>query len=146
MLQLDTQPALIDQVHDKLLGAIADGTLPAGQKLTQESVATMLGVSRQPVSHALQVLKGVLKEARVVAHELGRRVDFVGDAGGQPPDRLQFLGLSQLRFKNPALGYVGSDKEKPRRCDLVCHQWADDQFEKPTSAVEAFEVHLVYAS
>ena len=57
MLQLDIQPALIDQVHDKLLSAIADGTLPAGQKLTQESVAVMLGVSRQPVSHALQVLK-----------------------------------------------------------------------------------------
>lgn len=57
MLQLDIQPALIDQVHDKLLGAIADGTLPAGRKLTQESVAAMLGVSRQPVSHALQVLK-----------------------------------------------------------------------------------------
>ncbi len=57
MLQLDIQPALIDQVHDKLLGAIADGSLPAGHKLTQESVAAMLGVSRQPVSHALQVLK-----------------------------------------------------------------------------------------
>ena len=57
MLQLDIQPALIDQVHDKLLGAIADGTLASGQRLTQESVAAMLGVSRQPVSHALQVLK-----------------------------------------------------------------------------------------
>ena len=57
MLQLDIQPALIDQVYEKLLGAIADGSLPAGHKLTQESVAAMLGVSRQPVSHALQVLK-----------------------------------------------------------------------------------------
>jgi DNA-binding GntR family transcriptional regulator len=57
MLQLDIQPALIDQVHDRLLGAIADGTLASGQRLTQESVAAMLGVSRQPVSHALQVLK-----------------------------------------------------------------------------------------
>jgi DNA-binding GntR family transcriptional regulator len=57
MRQIDVQPALIDQVHDRLLGAIADGSLPAGRKLTQESVAAMLGVSRQPVSHALQVLK-----------------------------------------------------------------------------------------
>lgn len=57
MLQLDIQPALIDQVHDRLLGAIADGTLASGQRLTQESVAAMLGVSRQPVSHALQVLR-----------------------------------------------------------------------------------------
>ena len=57
MLQLDIQPALIDQVHDRLLSAIADGTLEPGRRLTQESVAAMLGVSRQPVSHALQVLK-----------------------------------------------------------------------------------------
>ena len=57
VLQLAIQPALIDQVHDRLLGAIADGTLASGQRLTQESVAAMLGVSRQPVSHALQVLK-----------------------------------------------------------------------------------------
>jgi DNA-binding GntR family transcriptional regulator len=57
MLQLDIQPALIDQVHDRLLSAIADGTLEPRQRLTQESVAAMLGVSRQPVSHALQVLK-----------------------------------------------------------------------------------------
>ena len=57
MLHLDIQPALIDQVHDRLLSAIADGTLTSGQRLTQESVAAMLGVSRQPVSHALQVLK-----------------------------------------------------------------------------------------
>ena len=57
ILHLDVQPALIDQVHDLLLDAIADGTLEPGQRLTQESVAAMLGVSRQPVSHALQVLK-----------------------------------------------------------------------------------------
>ena len=57
VLHLDIQPALIDQVHDLLLDAIADGTLEPGQRLTQESVAAMLGVSRQPVSHALQVLK-----------------------------------------------------------------------------------------
>ena len=30
MLQLDIQPALIDQVHDRLLGAIADGTCRPG--------------------------------------------------------------------------------------------------------------------
>ena len=55
MLQLAIQPALIDQVHDRLLDAIADGTLPSGMRVTQESVASMLGVSRQPVSHALRM-------------------------------------------------------------------------------------------
>jgi DNA-binding GntR family transcriptional regulator len=80
MRQLDIQPALIDQVHDRLLGAIADGTLAPGQRLTQESVAAMLGISRQPVSHALQVLKrrGLLiergKRGLQVAPVDGRRI------------------------------------------------------------------------
>jgi DNA-binding GntR family transcriptional regulator len=65
LLPLSTVPALIDQVHDRLLAAIVDGTLAPGQRLTQESVAEMLGVSRQPVSHALQVLRrrGLLIES-----------------------------------------------------------------------------------
>jgi DNA-binding GntR family transcriptional regulator len=57
LVPLRTVPALIDQVHDRLLAAIVDGTLAPEQRITQESVAEMLGVSRQPVSHALQVLK-----------------------------------------------------------------------------------------
>ena len=55
--QVSAAPALIDQVHDRLVAAIANGDLQPGQRLTQESVATMLGVSRQPVSHAVQLLK-----------------------------------------------------------------------------------------
>ena len=55
--RLDAQPALIDRVLDRLVAAIADGTLPPRERLTQETVAARLGVSRQPVSHALQVLK-----------------------------------------------------------------------------------------
>jgi biotin operon repressor len=57
LTEVQFQPALIDQVHDRLLAAIVDGTLPAGRRLTQDSIAEMLGVSRQPVSHAIQVLK-----------------------------------------------------------------------------------------
>ena len=65
LAQLPAVPALTDQVHDRLLHAIVDGTLPAGERLTQDSVATLLGVSRQPVSHALLVLRrrGLLIEA-----------------------------------------------------------------------------------
>ena len=65
LAQLSLQPALIDQVHDRLLAAIVDGTLAPGQRLTQEELALMLGVSRQPVSHALQMLKrrGLFVEA-----------------------------------------------------------------------------------
>ena len=55
--QVKTQPALIDQVHDQLVAAISSGTLVPGQPLRQEQLAEMLGVSRQPVSHALRLLK-----------------------------------------------------------------------------------------
>jgi DNA-binding GntR family transcriptional regulator len=63
--QLDVQPALIDQVHDRLLAAVVDGTLAPGRRLTQDELAEMLGVSRQPVSHAIQVLRrrGLLVDA-----------------------------------------------------------------------------------
>jgi DNA-binding GntR family transcriptional regulator len=61
---LDTQPALIDRAYERLVVAIADGTLAAGQRIRQEELATMLGVSRQPISHALQLLKwqGLVEE------------------------------------------------------------------------------------
>lgn len=54
---LRSEPALIDQVHDELVEAISVGRLPPGERLTQERVANLLDVSRQPVSHALQLLK-----------------------------------------------------------------------------------------
>lgn len=54
---LRSEPALIDQVHDQLVEAISVGRLPPGERLTQERVANLLDVSRQPVSHALQLLK-----------------------------------------------------------------------------------------
>ena len=65
MQPLPAQAVLIDQVYDRLVAAIADGSLPPGHRLTQEDVAARLGVSRQPVSHALQVLRrrGLLEEA-----------------------------------------------------------------------------------
>ena len=80
LTEVQFQPALIDQVHDRLLAAIVDGTLPAGRRLTQDSIAEMLGVSRQPVSHAIQVLKrrGLLvdtgKRGIAVAPIDGRRI------------------------------------------------------------------------
>jgi DNA-binding GntR family transcriptional regulator len=64
LARLEALPDLIDQVHDRLLAAVVDGSLAPGERLTQESVAARLGVSRQPVSHALQLLKrrGLLVE------------------------------------------------------------------------------------
>jgi DNA-binding GntR family transcriptional regulator len=69
MEPLSLVPNLIEQVHGRLTDAIADGTLVPGERLTQEEVADRLGVSRQPVSHALQLLK---RQGLVVEHGRGR--------------------------------------------------------------------------
>jgi DNA-binding GntR family transcriptional regulator len=65
---LDSQPALIQRAYERLVEAIADGTLAPGRRIRQEELGRMLGVSRQPVSHALQLLK----QQRLV-EENGRR-------------------------------------------------------------------------
>lgn len=64
MQPLAQRPVLIEQVHERLVEAIADGSLTAGEAVTQESLAERLGVSRQPVSHALVLLRqeGLLVE------------------------------------------------------------------------------------
>ena len=85
--QLQTGPALIDQVHDQLVAAIASGDLAPGQRLTQENVAALLGVSRQPVSHALQILK---RRGLLIEH--GKRGLAVA-----PLDRNRIKQLYQVR-------------------------------------------------
>ncbi|MEL6775448.1 MAG: GntR family transcriptional regulator, partial [Pseudomonadota bacterium] len=54
---LRAEPGLVDLVHERLVEAISVGRLPPGERLTQGRVADLLDVSRQPVSHALQLLK-----------------------------------------------------------------------------------------
>jgi DNA-binding GntR family transcriptional regulator len=58
MLQALSAPeSLIDRTYQQMLAAIADGTLLPGQRIRQTELADTLGVSRQPVSHALHLLK-----------------------------------------------------------------------------------------
>jgi DNA-binding GntR family transcriptional regulator len=65
---IETPRALIDRVYEQLVEAIADGTLAPGQRVRQEELGRFLGVSRQPISHALQMLK----QQKLLA-EAGRR-------------------------------------------------------------------------
>jgi DNA-binding GntR family transcriptional regulator len=62
---LQSSEKLVGRCHALLLDAICDGRLPAGARVTQESLAGMLQVSRQPISHALVLLKqqGFLRDA-----------------------------------------------------------------------------------
>jgi DNA-binding GntR family transcriptional regulator len=55
--QLRERPVLVEEAYRAILAAIADGRLAAGQRLQQESLAELLGVSRQPISHALALLR-----------------------------------------------------------------------------------------
>src|SRR5689334_12545269 len=65
MIPLDPAPNLIDQVYARILEAITDRTLLPGQRIRQNELAERLGVSRQPVSHALHLLhrQGLLSES-----------------------------------------------------------------------------------
>src|ERR1700737_4553508 len=77
MIPLDLAPNLIDQVYARILDAITDRTLLPGQRIRQNELAEKLGVSRQPVSHALHLLhrQGLVPESR--------RRDFGGSGQGR---------------------------------------------------------------
>jgi GntR family transcriptional regulator, vanillate catabolism transcriptional regulator len=50
-------PRLVDEVVDRLRTAIVDGSLTAGTRLPQVSLAEQMGVSRTPMREALRVLE-----------------------------------------------------------------------------------------
>ena len=54
---LRSEKHLVDQAYDVILDALCDGTLKSSERITQEDIAARLNVSRQPVTHALAVLK-----------------------------------------------------------------------------------------
>ena len=65
MIPLDPSPNLADQVYARIIEAIIDRTLLPGQRVRQNELAEKLGVSRQPVSHALHLLhrQGLVAES-----------------------------------------------------------------------------------
>jgi DNA-binding GntR family transcriptional regulator len=65
---LASPKTLVEQAYEVILDAICAGTLKPGERLTQDSVARRLNVSRQPVHNALLVLK-----AQGFVEDAGRR-------------------------------------------------------------------------
>lgn len=63
--EVEDSPLFINQVFDKLLTDIALCELAPGERIRQSALASKLQVSRQPISHALQLLKheGLLQDA-----------------------------------------------------------------------------------
>jgi DNA-binding GntR family transcriptional regulator len=88
MLQaLPSTESLIDRTYEQMLEAIADGTLLPGQRIRQTELAETLKVSRQPVSHALHLLK-----RQGLVEEYGRKGLRV-----VPLDHLRVMQLYQVR-------------------------------------------------
>ena len=65
MKVLTAQPNLAEQVHEAIVSDISAGKLKPGERIIQEQIAQVLGVSRQPVQQALLLLRnqGVLRDA-----------------------------------------------------------------------------------
>ncbi|MFL6876869.1 GntR family transcriptional regulator [Pseudomonas marginalis] len=65
MDKLTTPTQLIERVYETILDAICEGTLKPNERITQEGLATTLGVSRQPILQAFQILKreGFIEES-----------------------------------------------------------------------------------
>lgn len=65
LAKLPSRTDYVDLVYTNLRDAISDGTLPPGERITQEDLAARLNVSRSPVLQALRLLKkdGLLEEA-----------------------------------------------------------------------------------
>jgi DNA-binding GntR family transcriptional regulator len=87
---LEALPAtqnLIDRTYQQMLAAIADGSLLPGQRIRQAELAEILKVSRQPISHALHLLK-----RQGLVEEFGRKGMRV-----VPLDRVRVVHLYQVR-------------------------------------------------
>jgi DNA-binding GntR family transcriptional regulator len=65
MKALSAQPNLVEQVQRAIVAEIAAGKLAPGERIIQEQLAQVLGVSRQPVQQALLLLRqqGLLHDA-----------------------------------------------------------------------------------
>lgn len=87
MRVLATKPDLTAQAHEAIRDAIVAWDLAPGAPLAQEDLAERLGVSRQPISHALVLLR---REGLVV--DRGRKGQMVA-----PIDADRLLSLYQVR-------------------------------------------------
>lgn len=70
--KLQKFPSIVDAVVDRLDKAILTGELPLGARLSEQSLAEGLGVSRGPLREALRRLEG--RHLIVRVHNLGARV------------------------------------------------------------------------
>ena len=153
---------LVEQVYDRLLEAICSRRLAPGARIAQEDLAERLGVSRQPVSHALQLLKqqGLVRDAEgrglvvapiqadyvhalyevraaldaIAAARAARRVAEAGRRGGWLADRLT---RARAILEKGRAAVAASDKAAMADVDLAFHGVVNDLAGNPVIAAIA---------
>lgn len=95
-LHQDDPPTLAERAYLSLREAIIDGTLVPGAKLSERSLALMLGVSPQPVREALRRL-----ESEGMAETRSRSGTYVADLS---VDRLLDMGRIRSALEGVAAG------------------------------------------
>jgi DNA-binding GntR family transcriptional regulator len=138
MIPLDPLPNLIDQVYGRILEAIIDRSLPPGQRIRQNELAERLGVSRQPVSHALHLLhrQGLVAES-------GRRGFEVTQLD---PARIRQLyevrGAIDALAARLAAGRAAVDAESRTRLEAALHAGRAIDRKTPLSTLIALDVEF----
>src|SRR5512144_864491 len=104
MPAIEPQPTIVEQAYRAILEAICEGRLEPGERLTQESVAAKLSVSRQPVGQALLLLK-----QQKFLTEAGRRGLMVA-----PLDRDFMRWIYELRLGlDPLAAALAAERARP---------------------------------
>ena len=137
---LVAQQTIVEQAYRKILDAICDGRLTPGERLTQESVAAKLSVSRQPVGQALLLLK----QQKFLA-EAGRRGLMVA-----PLDRDFVRWIYELRLGiDPLAAGLAAKRATPREIkyahDIVAaggRALRERSIEKLIAADMQFHMHV----
>ena len=136
MIPLDPLPNLIDQVYGRILEAIIDRTLPPGQRIRQNELADKLGVSRQPVSHALHLLhrQGLVSES-------GRRGFEVTQLDPQRIRQLyEVRGAIDALAARLAAERAGTDASGRGRLEAALHAGRTIDGKTPLSRLIALDV------
>lgn len=134
MQPLPLRPVLIDQTYDRLLAAISDGTLPAGRRIRQEELADILGVSRQPISHALQILK----RQGLVAEAGKRGLTVAGIDAARIQDLYQIRTVLDALASRLAATRIARGEAGPADWRAVESALAEGASLPPTAAIGAF--------
>jgi len=101
---------LVNQVYETLKRNILNGTLAPEAPLRQEELSETLGVSRQPISHAL-----VLLEREGLVAELGRKGKMVTKVDAQ-----QLSDLYQVRAELDGLAaYLCAQNRSPQLSSIL---------------------------